>query len=398
VTYQKAENDGLRILVLTSRNLYRENGERTLMLSKQAALEAEECQVAYVACRWGGVPETSDLNILFQFRTWEWLIFPIRCYRQLKAAVQGWRPDVLVVSGGWLAANSWVLERIKREQKIALSVDLQGVLEELTEYAMVKGNRVLSRALYYLLRRQERRLVEQVADVVEVVSHNFARYVRERYPRFSGAISVVPCGLSIIFDDHKYSENRAHWRQKLAIEPSRLAAVYVGGLYKWQRVREVVDFARRRQDWLFFLFVNGDIASLGGLPANVRISRLPHNDMLKALCAFDYGFLLRNDDVTNRVAFPNKASEYLNARLKIIVDSKNLGCIRPEYSQAFCSVDEVSLVDPTEFKKSYAIQGLLYEQSVAGLLAAYRSAISFYLAETESDQSGHNGNLGPVAT
>jgi len=352
------------------------------MLSKEAALAAAGCRVAYAVCRWSGVPENSDLNIIYRFRTWEWLIFPNRCYTRLKLAVQSLRPDVLVVSGVWLAAHSWIVERIKQTQKLAVSVDLQGALEEITEYAMMGGG-VRSRVLYYILRRQERRLVERVADVVEVVSHNFARYVRERYPRFKGEIAVVPCGLSTAFDDHAYAENRAHWRCKLAIEPHRPAAVYVGGLYKWQRVNEVVDFARRRQDWQFYLFVRGDTTSLGDIPANVRISWLSHKDLLEALCAFDYGFLLRNEDVTNWVAFPNKAAEYLNARLKVIVDTKNVGCIRPEYLEGFCRIDELLPVDPTEPRKAYNLEGLLYERSVAGLTAAYRSVTS----ETDSELS-----------
>ena len=62
-------------------------------------------------------------------------------------------------------------------------------------------------------------------------------------------------------------------------------------------------------------------------PTNLYVTCLEYEEMLEALCAFDFGFLLRNDSITNFVAFPNKYSEYINARLSIVVNDKfELGC------------------------------------------------------------------------
>ena len=71
-------------------------------------------------------------------------------------------------------------------------------------------------------------------------------------------------------------------------------------------------------------------AELAGLAlANVRFGFLPSEQLQNALCAFDYGLLMRRaEGLANSFAFPLKASEYANARLGILLDtgkSKNAG-------------------------------------------------------------------------
>ena len=51
---------------------------------------------------------------------------------------------------------------------------------------------------------------------------------------------------------------------------------------------------------------------------------LDHSEVYKTLSNCDYGILLREDKVTNRVASPVKFAEYLNAGLKVLI-SPNIG-------------------------------------------------------------------------
>src|SRR5262249_4919366 len=155
-------------------------------------------------------------------------------------------------------------------------------------------------------------------------------------PGYSGPITVVPCGIDTFFDDATYARHRFYWRNRLHLDPARPAAVYSGSMSKWQRVAEVVKIARATPRLQTYLFLVGNESTFPtDLPPNVRIASLSHGDLIEALCAFDFGFLLRRSDWTNLVAFPNKASEYLNARLAIVVDTTNLGCVRPEFAPAF---------------------------------------------------------------
>lgn len=65
----------------------------------------------------------------------------------------------------------------------------------------------------------------------------------------------------------------------------------------------------------------------------------------------------------------------------MIVDSKDADCKLPENREAFCAIAEIEPVDPGEFKAAYNLESLLYEHSVVGLLAAYRSVAVRGLAE-----------------
>lgn len=364
----------MRVLVLTSRDIYGRSGEATLMREKEAALKAMGCSVAYLSCRWRLPNEPGDESIIYRFPTWQWLLNPLGCYARLRSLVDAWLPDVLVVSGHWLKFHPWIIGRIKRHRPMVVSLDLQGAIEEWSEYSLLLGSRTISRAFQWLIAFHEAGLLRHI-DLIEVVSPNFKRYVQEKYSRFEGDIVVVPCGVTNVFDDAAYGELRSTWRSKLKIGPDETAAVYSGGLSRWQRIEDVLAFARDNQWLKVFLLTNGDLGQLGEeLPPNVRSRSLPREEAIEALCAFDYGFLLRYDDLTNHVAFPNKASEYLNARLKIVIDSRNLGCVLPEFSHSFISVDEVVLIDQHSTKPAYAISNIRYQETVWRLLSAYRLA------------------------
>lgn len=386
----------MRVLVLTSRDIYGNSGEATLMRGKEAALKTMGCSVTYLGCRWQLPNEPADESIVHRFATWQWLLNPLGCYARLKSLVDAWRPDVLVVSGHWLKFHPWVIGRIKRHRPMVVSLDLQGAIEEWSEYSLLLGSRTLSRAFRWLIGFHEAELLRYV-DVIEVVSPNFKRYVQAKYPRFEGDIVIVPCGVTDVFDDAVYRELRSKWRRRLKIDPNETAAIYSGGLSRWQRVDDVVTFARKNQWLKVFLLTNGDLGqSREELPPNVRTGSLPREEAIEALCAFDYGFLLRYDDLTNHVAFPNKASEYLNARLKIVIDSRNLGCVLPEFSHAFISVDEVAQIDHHNVKPAYSISSIRYQETVWRLLVAYRVAYGRLGAPVTGGRQPGSGEAAPV--
>jgi len=90
---------------------------------------------------------------------------------------------------------------------LAISLDLQGALEEWTEYLLAFGSKFISCLVERAIAVHERILVRQV-DVIEVVSFNFKRYIENKYPWFTGKIVVVPCGIEEIYDDFSYRELR----------------------------------------------------------------------------------------------------------------------------------------------------------------------------------------------
>ena len=365
----------MRVLILTSRDILGNSGEATLMRSKEAALKSMGCAVCYVVFRWRRFRVVSDNRIIHSLPTWLWVLNPVLCYYIVKRIVISWRPDVLVVSGHWLKFHPWIIARLRRVRPLAISLDLQGALEEWTEYLLAFGSKFISCLVERAIAVHERILVRQV-DVIEVVSFNFKRYIENKYPWFTGKIVVVPCGIEEIYDDFSYRELRRVWREKLGIGSDETAAVYSGGLSRWQRIEDVIDFAQKHTWLKVYMFINCNARAIrSSLPPNIKVMTLSPEESKAALCAFDYGFLLRFDNTTNHVSFPNKASEYLNARLRVVMDARNLGCVLPNLSFAFVGLEGVVPLDQSVEKKAYPIENICYRETVSRLVAAYRAAI-----------------------
>ena len=363
----------MRVLILTSRDISGNSGEATLMRGKEAALKNMGCSIAYVRFRWQQHKDLRGEDVVHSFSTWQWLLNPISCYHALRSIIVSWQPNVLVLSGHWLKFHPWVIARLKRIRPFAVSLDLQGALEEWTEYRLAFGKLSISYILERIIAVYERRLLRHT-DLIEVVSNNFRGYIEKKYPTFGGSIVVVPCGIEAVIDDITFRKLRSVWRQRLGLGSRDTAAVYSGGVSRWQRVSDVVSFADKNRWLKVYLFINGSLgANFANLPPNIKVMSLSRDEVREALCAFDYGFLLRFDDLTNHVAFPNKASEYLNARLRIIVDSRNMGCVIPEFYSAFVGLDQVVPMDQSKMREAYAVDGLCYCRTVQPLFEAYRA-------------------------
>jgi len=107
------------------------------------------------------------------------------------------------------------------------------------------------------------------------------------------------------------------------------------------------------------------------LPSNVFITSLSHREVTEALCAFDFGILLHRRDVTNHVAFPNKVGEYLNARLRIIIDSEDIGCVIPEFSHAFVKIVDADFSTLPEERYALDLCSIMWPKLAAELLDQY---------------------------
>lgn len=343
------------------------------MYAKQRALEQLDCTVAYVSSPIRRSPAYSG-NVLKAMSGWK-VFSRHKSYHALRQLCTKWRPDILVGSGIWISYGWGVLERIRHEFGIPVSFDMQGVLEEVTEYNMVFGSRSASQLLFRASRRAERALLQKCTDHVEVVSVNMELYIRKTYPEYRGPVTIVPCGISATINDESYRRNRLAWRSRLGLDPARPAAVYSGSTARWQGIGDIVELARALPNIQVYLFLVGEASTFPtGLPENVRVASLAHGQLVDALCAFDFGFLLRRSDLTNFVAFPNKVGEYLNARLQIIIDSDNLGCVLPEFSPAFVNVHEADWTAPPAERPAFDLSSIVWRNLAARLLNGYREA------------------------
>ena len=105
--------------------------------------------------------------------------------------------------------------------------------------------------------------------------------------------------------------------------------VFSGSRASWQKTDEIIACFRRydaaRDDVFFAFFCDIDDGFSKKLAEsfprkNYVLSYLSFQDYLPHLCACDIGFLVRDHNVTNRVAFPNKFSDYLSAGILVAMN------------------------------------------------------------------------------
>lgn len=364
-----------KILVLTTRDIVSDGGEKTLMLNKQRELEHKGVDFCYWLFRRNtqGLSKWNEDNGGGHkfFNTWS-LLNKKKILKELESRFkEAGEFDVVLVSGVWLYFLHKELAGLKQQFGFKLHVDFQGAAEELVEYG--GGG---AKLLFYLVKRWEKK-VFQYCDCAEIVAENAIKYLSNEYG-YEGDTAHVPCGVSRAFDFSEYDNHRAKWRKTLGMSPCDIGVVYAGGASAWQNINELISMAKNNPAVLFYLFMSAPIKE--AVPANVKIKSLPHALLVEALCAFDYGFLFRDHDVTNYVAWPNKFSEYVNARLVVLLKNREIGFYSKDYEcdHLIQISDETTVLENRckghEKKYEKHIDGLLYKRTVSDLHEKYLNA------------------------
>lgn len=177
------------------------------------------------------------------------------------------------------------------------------------------------------------------------VSAALVDYWREKFNYTSTAHQVIPCTLNsntrfIPITAKAIAEARA----SLDIPVDACVVVYSGSTAGWQSLD---DFANRmlplmqadEKLQLLLLVKNlpGTFVPLKHFPKRVHQRWLAPEKVGTALTAADWGWMLREDTITNRVASPVKFAEYLAAGLQVII-SEHLGDTTAFVRQHQCGV------------------------------------------------------------
>jgi hypothetical protein len=145
---------------------------------------------------------------------------------------------------------------------------------------------------------------------------------------------VVPCLAS---EDEFFFDQilRQATRARLGIAPEEAVYIYSGGLASYQRFDAVVTkfsgiLKRNSLARLMVLTPNEAMARgvMRDLPEDrVLCRRSAHSEVNAYLNAADFGFLLRDRNAVNHVAFPTKFAEYALAGLKIVMKDDPPSCV-----------------------------------------------------------------------
>ncbi|KAA3438554.1 glycosyltransferase [Rufibacter hautae] len=209
-----------------------------------------------------------------------------------------------------------------RKTKVVL--DVHGVVpEELAFSGELKKSRLFS-------------WVEQEAvpyvDTFIYVTHKMKGYYLQKHPGIRNRNHLVysikpnmPAGLDQGLLDKT--------REELDLTGSEVVFIYSGSAQKWQNVDLMFQCIQRLQNPNYrFIILSGEVEAVKAVAEQVSVNTnsfifrsVPPSMLGYYYALADYGFILRDDHILNRVASPTKLMEYLYFGLTPIVKLQDIG-------------------------------------------------------------------------
>ena len=143
-----------------------------------------------------------------------------------------------------------------------------------------------------------------------------SKYGPSQHPHVLCPIFVTTVGMRLPEKEH---------REKATI-------VYARENQVWQKIPQVLDFVASTTNFFNFILmvpnvseISSGLAARGAdlMSANITVSSGSRNEVLARYAQSDFGLLLRDDHVVNRVACPTKLIEYLHCGIVPVVEGRS---------------------------------------------------------------------------
>ena len=225
-----------------------------------------------------------------------------------------------------------------KKGKMRIVYDGRGAIAaEWKEYKVVTNSRMLSEI--FVLEKE----AVLNSDYRIAVSNNLIEYWRQEYGYKSHDHVVIPCTLNKLFENIDLnSEIIANKRKSLNMDNNDIVFVYSGSIAGWQSFDLLYKFispilkSLPNSKLLFLSDKDSNIVKLEmEFPNRILQTMVSPQRVPEYLMIADYGLLIREQSVTNKVASPVKFPEYLSCGLKIII-SEHLGDYSEFVSKTHC--------------------------------------------------------------
>ena len=326
------------ILLITSRNIYENSGESSLVNRRNESIYQKKYKKIDII----GITKDRenrkreyleqfscyDENLIFKYNKFNFLheIFLFR--KNLKKYLFAKKPKNIFISGfTTIVFYIDILINYKKTENCKYFYDMHGCTEEFEEY-LIK-NTSLGKFINKFYSRIEKKCLE-ICDSVFIVSNSMKKYIEEKYLIFNKEYFFIPCGIDENFINRV--ELRKKWRKIFGISSEEKVFLYSGGTSKWQQIEESIELYEREFKKLNYKMVifSKDIVEIDAILKKMNVEKknyitksLKLNELIDALTIGDIGVMLRDKKTTNSVAFPNKFSEYIKAGL-LVLASENV--------------------------------------------------------------------------
>ncbi len=232
---------------------------------------------------------------------------------------------------------------------IPVAHDIHGVIPEELDF---QGSKKQS-LVYSWVEKMAFKRVNYFVHVTGVMKKHFHEKYKKLYAKRN--ITDVTYGIITSINDANLDSKKIEQaKQQLSLSSQSILFIYSGGLQKWQNVSIMIDGITRllqtNSHYKFAIFT-GDVAgvkqllSQHGLVDSVFVDSVTPDELRYYYSIANYGFVLRDDHILNRVANPTKLSEYLAFGITPIVICKQIG---DYYDMGYEYID-FDLLDKTTF-------------------------------------------------
>jgi hypothetical protein len=208
---------------------------------------------------------------------------------------------------------------------------------ELIEYNVVQNDTVKNS----IAEIEEKALTKSDAQLA--VSEKLVEWWKTQYHFTSEKTVVVPCTLSEFFINQFPGEEKIkELRTNLGFKESDIILAYSGSSAGWQSFQLVDEFlfsTLSKNENCKLIFLSNEILDKSKTfhqYANRIVTKwVKPGEVKNILCAADYGLVIREKSITNKVASPVKFAEYIACGLNVII-SEEIGDFTDFVQQHHC--------------------------------------------------------------
>ena len=212
-------------------------------------------------------------------------------------------------------------------------------LAELTEYNVAQDE-IVKKAIPSI---EKNALFKSDAQLA--VSKKLIEWWKQQYGFTPSLSAQIPCTISTHFNSPLNVEQEIeHARKAFNITKEDVVLVYSGSSAGWQSFELVDDylfkqFTENKQLKLIFLSneIPKDSKLFSGFKNRIITKWVKPQEVRDLLLLADYGLLIREESITNKVASPVKFAEYLSCGLQVII-SENIGDFSDFVRQHNCGI------------------------------------------------------------
>lgn len=222
--------------------------------------------------------------------------------------------------------------------KARIILDAHGVVPEELKYF----SRYKFRYFYYEF--LEKKVIRKTADII-CVTNNMRHHFESKYPHFKGRFYIYN-----IFPRHIRKTN------PFRKTSDKVNILYSGGISPWQNIDLMLKIiAGNSSPRIKYTILAGNMEYVrkrmqhyGIAPDDIELNSVMPDELAHYYEQTDYAFILRDDNIVNRVACPTKLVEYLNYGIIPIVLSPYIGDFYEYgYEYVSCSNFDINIKKPT---------------------------------------------------